>query len=169
MAENKNQKQKLSYEPWKGLVQGEQMVAASESAIGNLSGSFVKGFSQAMTVGLAEKKARDIKINSYIDQIGNIKNVSMIDNDVNRAQIQKFLTENRERAGELGEILYQDPYNRQAKDELEEIKMSFANLSNQLKLYAEEKQKYLLDGEQGYLADPTTHAVDGMDLSLIHI
>jgi hypothetical protein len=161
MAENKNQK--LSYEPWKGLVQGEQMVAASESAVGNLSGSFLKGFSQAMTVGLAEKKARDVKINQYIDQIGNIKNVTMIDNDVNRAQIQKFLTENRERAGELGKILYQDPYNRAAKDELEQIQLAFGNLSNQLKIYAEEKQKYLLDGEQGYLADPTTHAVDGMD------
>ena len=157
----KEKKQIKTFTPNTSLVMGEQLVAGSESDLGQDISAFGEAFGTTMAAAMTIKKARDLTVNSYIDKIGSIANITKIDDATNKQAINDFVKAKRDRAAELGNIIAQDPNNREAKDELDQIQTSMTNLNSQLDQFTEAKKEYLNDADKNRLADPSVYDKEG--------
>ena len=83
----KQNKQIKTFTPNTSLVMGEQLVAGSESDLGQDISAFGEAFGTTMAAAMTIKKARDLTVSSYIDKIGSIANITKIDDATNKQAI----------------------------------------------------------------------------------
>tara|TARA_R100001594_G_scaffold137965_1_gene181340 strand:+ start:31 stop:1713 length:1683 start_codon:yes stop_codon:yes gene_type:complete len=147
----KKQQQKLSYGPNLGLVGGARDVALSEVAETSAGGqAFAMGLTQTVIAGLEEKKQREDKLDAWMDNLGGIENINLLDQGYNKEAVTEFLRNGRDEYAILAEE-YERTKDRAVKDKMEEIKFSFQNLNNQLQGLAKERKDYADAYDKGQL------------------
>jgi len=138
----KKQQPKLSYGPNLGLVGGARDVALSEVAKTSAGGqAFAQNLTGSVLEGLAAKKMRDDKMDAYLDDLGGIQNINLLDQGYNKEAVTEFLRNGRDEYAKLASE-FERTGNRSLKDKMDEIKFSFSNLNTQLQGLVKERKDY---------------------------
>ena len=140
-------KQSLSYGPDMGLIAGEQFVAETETGVQTNIENITSIFGEYQKAN----EERDALIAAYEEEVGGIPNINYIDDPVNKQIIRTFLNEKKDEYVELRKN-YEITKNRDVKEKMEAIKFSLANLNQQIKVFAQDKQDYRRAADEGLLA-----------------
>jgi len=144
-------KQQLSYGPNLGLIGGAKAVAESEVAKTSAGGqAFAMGLTTSVLAGLEAKKEREDKMDAYLDDLGGIENINLLDQGYNKEAVTQFLRDGRDEYANLA-AEYERTGNRALKDKMDEIKFSFSNLNTQLQGLVKERKDYADAYDKGQL------------------
>jgi hypothetical protein len=123
-------------------VGGARDVALSEVAKTSAGGqAFAMGLTQTVIAGLEEKKKREDKLDAWMDNLGGIENINLLDQGYNKEAVTQFLRDGRDQYAILAEE-FERTGDRAVRDKMDEIKFSFQNLNNQLQGLAKERRDY---------------------------
>ena len=138
----KKQQPKLSYGPNLGLVGGAKTLAESEVAKTSAGGqAFAQNLTGSVLAGIAAQKMRDDKMDAYLDDLGGIQNINLLDQGYNKEAVTEFLRNGRDEYAKLA-AEFERTGNRALKDKMDEIKFSFSNLNTQLQGLVKERKDY---------------------------
>tara|TARA_R110002020_G_scaffold93466_1_gene225484 strand:- start:280 stop:1911 length:1632 start_codon:yes stop_codon:yes gene_type:complete len=145
-------KKTTSYSPNLSLIQGEALVRGAEAMAADIKGqSFTKGFLGALEAGMEEKRQRENKMAAYMADLGNIANISKLEDGYNKQEVTDFLRNGRDEYARAADC-YEKTKDIECLDKMNAIKTSFSNLNSQLENFTNEKKEYLTAFDQQQIA-----------------
>ena len=97
-------KQGISYNPNTALIKGAGDVAKSESMVGMTGGAaFAQGFTSALLTGIQEQEKRNSIRDAYINDLGGIQNINLLDEGYNKQQVTSFVRAQRDEYAKLAD------------------------------------------------------------------
>ena len=111
--------------------------------------AFVKGMSTQLAAGIAERKAITATANKYMEDLGGIENMNLIEPS-QRGAVTDFLRTKRDEFSDLAGQYAENP-SSEIKDKMDAIKFQFSTVNNQLKTYMDKRKEYLSDRDEGNL------------------
>ena len=146
-------KQGISYNPNTALIKGAGDVAKSESMVGMTGGAaFAQGFTSALLTGIQEQEKRNSIRDAYINDLGGIQNINLLDEGYNKQQVTSFVRAQRDEYAKLADA-YSRTKDTDLLDKMNDIKFSFSNLNVQLQGLVEERKEYLDAYSKGQIVD----------------
>ena len=144
-------KQNINYGPTAAIIESHKRLSESEVAKTSAGGqAFVEGLTTTFVAGLVEKKQREDKLDAWMDNLGGIENINLLDKGYNKEAVTDFLRNGRDEYAALAEE-YERTKDRAVKDKMDEIKFSFQNLNNQLQSLAQDRREYADAYDKGQL------------------
>ena len=129
------------------LIQGQRLMR--EAGKDTRGESLVKGFSTVLAAGIAERKAIKATTDKYMEDLGGIENMNLIEPS-QRAAVTDFLRTKRDEFNGYA-LQYAENPTSEIKDKMDAIKFQFQTANNQLKTYMDKRKEYLTDRDEGNL------------------
>ena len=155
----KKQQPKLSYRPNTGLIAGEAQVAASEAGLSNVGGAFAAGFGAMFAAIRQEEKEIEAKLDAYNSSVPSLQQALFMDNAKNKQIVRSFLNKQRDKYNDLAKTFIETKV-REVFDKMEAIKLSIANLDDQIKVFNQDKIEFLQASDDGQLAPGDSYEKD---------
>ena len=111
--------------------------------------AFVKGMSTQLAAGIAERKAITATANKYMEDLGGIENMNLIEPS-QKGAVTDFLRTKRDEFNDLATQHAENP-SSELRDKMDAIKFQFQTVNNQLKIYMDKRKEYLSDRDEGNL------------------
>ena len=111
--------------------------------------SFVKGLSTQLSASIAENKAIKATTDKYMEDLGGIENMNLIEPS-QKGAVTDFLRTKRDEFNSLATQHAENP-SSELRDKMDAIKFQFQTVNNQLKLYMDKRKEYLSDRDEGNL------------------
>ena len=145
-------KKTKSYSPNLGLIQGEALMRGTKAAARDIGAqAFTKGFLGVYQASMKEKRDRESKMAKYMADLGNIANVSKLQDGYNKQAVTDFLRSGRDEYAKAADC-YERTKDIECLDKMNAIKTSFSNLNSQLENYTNERKEYLTAFDQQQIA-----------------
>ncbi len=129
------------------LIQGQRLMR--EAGKDKRGEALVKGFTETLAAGVAERKMIDAKADKYMEDLGGIENVNLIEPSQRQA-VTDFLRTKRDEFSDLAGQYAENP-SSEIKDKMDAIKFQFSTVNNQLKSYMDKRKEFLSDRDSGNL------------------
>ena len=129
------------------LIEGQRLMR--EAGKDTRGEAFVKGMSTQLAAGIAERKAITATANKYMEDLGGIENMNLIEPS-QRGAVTDFLRTKRDEFSDLAGQYAENP-SSEIKDKMDAIKFQFSTVNNQLKSYMDKRKEYLSDRDEGNL------------------
>ena len=93
-------KKTKSYSPNLGLIQGEALMRGTKAAAKDIGAqAFTMGFLGVYQASMKEKRDRESRMANYMADLGNIANISKLEDGYNKQAVTDFLRKGRNKAG----------------------------------------------------------------------
>ena len=129
------------------LIEGQRLMR--EAGKDTRGESLVKGFSTVLAAGIAERKAIKATADKYMEDLGGIENMNLIEPS-QRGAVTDFLRTKRDEFNDLATQHAENP-SSELRDKMDAIKFQFQTVNNQLKTYMDKRKEYLSDRDEGNL------------------
>ena len=145
-------KKTKSYSPNLGLIQGEALMRGTKAAAKDIGAqAFTTGFLGVYQASMKEKRDRESRMANYMADLGNIANISKLEDGYNKQAVTDFLRKGRDEYA-IAADCYERTKDIECLDKMNAIKTSFSNLNSQLENYTNERKEYLTAFDQQQIA-----------------
>ena len=131
------------------LIEGQKQMREAGRAADNVAESFATGFKNQIAIGIAEKNNIKATADKYMENLGGIENMNLIEPS-QRGAVTDFLRTKRDEFSDLS-IEYAKNPTSELKDKMDAIKFQFQTVNGQLKTYMDKRKEYLTDRDEGNL------------------
>ena len=119
----------------KTLIEGQRLMReAGRSRVGE---AFAKNLKNQLVAGLEEKNAIKQRTDKFMEDLGGIQNINLIEPS-QRGAVTDFLRTKRDEFNDLATQYAENP-SSELRDKMDAIKFQFQNVNNQLKLYMDKR------------------------------